>query len=574
MARKCIHDVLFALKQLWVNTIDTEGQPTDQDAYADGTCCQTEAASQRSATDTVRFPGVSENPIIALNQNICGCIRYCLPNEFNEKEEEAATVNPMSGAAAPKQVDQQPHTPEKASIGRDVPSKIAPVTERPAESCCKTLCMLPFRLILFIVHLIIDVIVVWDFWYILLVIIIELDVCIHIVGSLLTLDQGVVCDDVLEKHIDRTFHNHVFDLHTPEQDNPRVTTMAVSALMWSQSFGSVDVFFCYGASAFVLISMPLIIALDVVVFPYFFFKKLARTLLEGRDKMCPCFANKMVRKVGESGAGAIELHNPTLSLESEQQQEDYANAGTVSAESAGLAFVGRGANPLLILLSSTTSCFWKCACGLAKTCRRVSLHEAKKEDGGGESYDSNAGEDDSDGDEEWASRDGSMFRRGSTTQTNTVSTAHGCTTLVPYFCTPASELTRPFATQVAKQSAMRLLNHNLLKCMYLYEFSIEKYLQASFEKAYYLLLMTFGIWNTDVLRAAAVKDRAMRLDPDIFDDDAGTESVCIAIGKTNTMARHKRPTTPFTPTRRDYRPPHPAPLTHLQVWQFYPGEYY
>ena len=55
--------------------------------------------------------------------------------------------------------------------------------------------------------------------------------------------------------------------------------------------------------------------------------------------------------------------------------------------------------------------------------------------------------------------------------------------------------------------------------------------------------MTFGLWSKDVVKAAAVKDRAARLDPDVFDDDDEIETVCRAIGMTNTM-----------------------------VWQFYPGE--
>ena len=76
-----------------------------------------------------------------------------------------------------------------------------------------------------------------------------------------------------------------------------------------------------------------------------------------------------------------------------------------------------------------------------------------------------------------------------------------------------------------------------------YGFSLEKYLQACFEKLYILLRMTFGLWSKDVVKAAAVKDRAARLDPDVFDDDDEIETVCRAIGMTNTM-----------------------------VWQFYPGE--
>ena len=55
--------------------------------------------------------------------------------------------------------------------------------------------------------------------------------------------------------------------------------------------------------------------------------------------------------------------------------------------------------------------------------------------------------------------------------------------------------------------------------------------------------MTFGLWNKDVVKAAAVKDRAARLDPEVFDDDDEVETLCRAIGMTNTM-----------------------------VWQFYPGE--
>ena len=76
----------------------------------------------------------------------------------------------------------------------------------------------------------------------------------------------------------------------------------------------------------------------------------------------------------------------------------------------------------------------------------------------------------------------------------------------------------------------------------LYDFSLEKYLQAFIEKSYFLLRMTLGLWNNEVCRAAAVKDRAARLDPDIFDNNQEYESVCRAIGLTNTM-----------------------------VWQFYPG---
>ena len=98
--------------------------------------------------------------------------------------------------------------------------------------------------------------------------------------------------------------------------------------------------------------------------------------------------------------------------------------------------------------------------------------------------------------------------------------------------------------QVEQQSESRRRYHHLWHSAgAYYGFSLEKYLQACLEKIYILLRMTFGLWNEDVIKAAAVEDRAARLDPDIFDDDEEYEGVIRAIGMTNTM-----------------------------VWQFYPGE--
>ena len=98
--------------------------------------------------------------------------------------------------------------------------------------------------------------------------------------------------------------------------------------------------------------------------------------------------------------------------------------------------------------------------------------------------------------------------------------------------------------QVEQQRESRRLYHHLWHSAgEYYSFSLEKYLQACLEKIYILLRMTFGLWNEDVIKAAAVKDRAARLDPNIFDDNEEHEGVIRAIGMTNTM-----------------------------VWQFYPGE--
>ena len=107
---------------------------------------------------------------------------------------------------------------------------------------------------------------------------------------------------------------------------------------------------------------------------------------------------------------------------------------------------------------------------------------------------------------------------------------------------------------VGSQAQARLKYHNLWEsCFGIYRGQILVYLLTLVDKTRLMLLMTVGYWSEEVVRGAAVKDRAALLDPDTRDDKDEHESVSRAIGKTNTCvvivfcAAHPGPCTSQSP---------------------------